>query len=45
MLGVRHATEAGPEELIIGPLQIMPDEHLARADGHALMLSIREFGF
>ena len=42
MLGVRHATETGFEELIVGPLQIMPDEHLARADGRALMLSIRE---
>jgi DNA-binding response OmpR family regulator len=42
MLGVRHATDTGFEELIVGPLQIMPDEHLARADGRALMLSIRE---
>jgi DNA-binding response OmpR family regulator len=31
-----------PEVLAIGPLQIIPDEHLAWADGHALMLSIRE---
>jgi DNA-binding response OmpR family regulator len=30
------------EILEIGPLQIVPDEHLARADGRALMLSIRE---
>ena len=37
-----HATEAGSELLTVGPLQIMPDEHLARADGRALMLSIRE---
>ena len=28
--------------LEVGPLQIVPDEHLARADGRALMLSIRE---
>jgi DNA-binding response OmpR family regulator len=42
MLGVSHATNAGAEVLTVGPLQIMPDEHLARADGHALMLSIRE---
>jgi DNA-binding response OmpR family regulator len=28
--------------LTVGPLQIMPDEHLARADGLVLMLSIRE---
>ena len=26
----------------MGPLQIIPDEHLARAQGRALMLSIRE---
>jgi len=31
-----------PEILDVGPLQIVPDEHLARADGRALMLSIRE---
>lgn len=31
-----------PEILEVGPLQIVPDEHLARADGRALMLSIRE---
>lgn len=30
------------ETLSVGPLQIVPDEHLARADGRALMLSIRE---
>src|SRR5881227_2012278 len=30
------------EVLEIGPLEILPDEHLARADGRALMLSIRE---
>jgi DNA-binding response OmpR family regulator len=28
--------------LEIGPLEILPEEHLARADGRALMLSIRE---
>jgi DNA-binding response OmpR family regulator len=37
-----QATEARPEVLEVGPLQIVPDEHLARADGRALMLSIRE---
>jgi DNA-binding response OmpR family regulator len=31
-----------PEVLTIGPLEIAPDEHLARASGHALTLSIRE---
>jgi DNA-binding response OmpR family regulator len=30
------------EVLSIGPLEITPAEHLARADGHALTLSIRE---
>jgi DNA-binding response OmpR family regulator len=39
---VPNATKAGPELLTVGPLQIMPDEHLARADGIVLMLSIRE---
>jgi DNA-binding response OmpR family regulator len=33
---------AGHEVLAIGPLEIMPDEHLARAGGRPLMLSIRE---
>ena len=31
-----------PETLRLGPLEITPAEHLARADGHALTLSIRE---
>src|SRR5947209_847666 len=30
------------EVLQVGPLEIVPDEHLARAGGRALMLSIRE---
>jgi DNA-binding response OmpR family regulator len=30
------------EVLEIGPLEIMPEEHLARAGGRPLMLSIRE---
>jgi DNA-binding response OmpR family regulator len=37
-----NATRARREVLQVGPLQIMPDEQLARADGRALMLSIRE---
>jgi DNA-binding response OmpR family regulator len=37
-----QATQARHEVLEVGPLQIVPDEHLARADGRALMLSIRE---
>jgi DNA-binding response OmpR family regulator len=39
---VAQATQALREVLDVGPLQIVPDEHLARADGRALMLSIRE---
>lgn len=39
---MQHATHAVAEELVVGPLQIVPGEHLARADGHALMLSVRE---
>jgi DNA-binding response OmpR family regulator len=30
------------EVLEVGPLEIVPDEHLARAGGRALMLSVRE---
>lgn len=30
------------EVLDVGPLQILPEEHLARAGGRPLMLSIRE---
>jgi len=39
---VSQATKAGPELLTVGPLRIIPSEHLARAAGRALMLSIRE---
>ena len=28
--------------LTVGPLEILPAEHLARADGHTLTLSLRE---
>ena len=37
-----QAAQAQREVLEVGPLQIVPDEHLARAEGRALMLSIRE---
>lgn len=37
-----QTTQPAPEVLEVGPLRIMPGEHLARADGRALMLSIRE---
>ncbi len=30
--------------LTVGPLEIHPGEHLARADGHTLILSLRELG-
>jgi DNA-binding response OmpR family regulator len=36
------AANTRTEVLRAGPLEILPDEHLARAGGHALMLSIRE---
>jgi DNA-binding response OmpR family regulator len=37
------ATAKSSREVIeVGPLQILPEEHLARADGRALVLSIRE---
>jgi DNA-binding response OmpR family regulator len=36
------AANTQTEVLRAGPLEILPDEHLARAGGHALMLSIRE---
>jgi DNA-binding response OmpR family regulator len=44
MAATREATSdsAGREVLAVGPLEIMPDEHLARAEGRPLMLSIRE---
>ncbi len=36
------SAQPGREILEVGPLQILPDEHLARAGDRALMLSIRE---
>jgi DNA-binding response OmpR family regulator len=39
---VTQAAQVSREVLEVGPLQIVPDEHLARAEGRALMLSIRE---
>jgi DNA-binding response OmpR family regulator len=37
------ATAPSRREVIeVGPLEILPDEHLARANGRPLMLSIRE---
>lgn len=37
-----EATQSRTEVLVVGPLRILPGEHLARADGRALMLSARE---
>jgi DNA-binding response OmpR family regulator len=34
--------DGGPEVVEVGPLQILPEEHIARARGRTLMLSIRE---
>jgi DNA-binding response OmpR family regulator len=39
---IRSAASRG-EVLVVGPLEILPEEHQARADGRTLMLSIREF--
>jgi len=39
---MQMATKTRSEVLRVGPLEIMPDEHLARAGDRALMLSIRE---
>ena len=36
------STSERPESITIGPLEITPDEHLARVDGHTLTLSLRE---
>ena len=36
------AAARSSEVIEIGPLQIFPDEHLARANGRVLVLSIRE---
>ena len=35
-------TKSGSEVIEVGPLEILPEEHLARANGRALVLSIRE---
>lgn len=38
----REVTQLPGERLEVGPLLIVPEEHLARAGGRALMLSSRE---
>src|SRR5258707_14549137 len=35
-------TRSSSEIIEVGPLQILPEEHLARANGRVLVLSIRE---
>ena len=39
---MQNAVSTGEEELVVGPLQILPGEHLVRARGRVLMLSTRE---
>ena len=39
---VATADTAFREVIEVGPLEILPEEHLARVQGRALMLSIRE---
>jgi DNA-binding response OmpR family regulator len=36
------SASARPEVLQVGPLEIVPDEHIARASGRTMTLSIRE---
>jgi DNA-binding response OmpR family regulator len=43
MTQATQAPRARPGEVLeVGPLQIIPEEHLARAEGRALIFSIRE---
>ncbi len=37
-------TQSPSEVIAVGPLEIRPDEHLVRARGRALTLSVRELG-
>ncbi|HEY3776130.1 MAG TPA: winged helix-turn-helix domain-containing protein [Solirubrobacteraceae bacterium] len=39
---MQNALQAGEQGFVVGPLQILPDEHLVRARGRVLMLSTRE---
>jgi DNA-binding response OmpR family regulator len=36
------SSTARHESIVVGPLEILPDDHLARASGRTLSLSIRE---
>jgi DNA-binding response OmpR family regulator len=42
MVAMSAMAQSRQEVIEVGPLEIVPDEHLARAEGRALMLSIRE---
>ncbi len=44
MSATAHSTPGGQEAIELGPLQILPEEQLARVGGRTLMLSIRELG-
>ncbi|HTU28172.1 MAG TPA: winged helix-turn-helix domain-containing protein [Solirubrobacteraceae bacterium] len=39
---MQNALQTGEQGFVVGPLQILPDEHLVRARGRVLMLSTRE---
>ena len=39
---MQNALQSGEQGFVVGPLQILPDEHLVRARGRVLMLSTRE---
>jgi DNA-binding response OmpR family regulator len=39
---MQNALQGGEQGFVVGPLQILPDEHLVRARGRVLMLSTRE---
>jgi DNA-binding response OmpR family regulator len=40
---VSIVVDPAPEDIVIGPLEILPDDNIAIAAGRTLMLSIREF--
>jgi DNA-binding response OmpR family regulator len=39
---MQNALDTSDGQLVVGPLQILPEEHLVRAHGRVLMLSTRE---
>jgi len=39
---MQNALDTSDGQLVVGPLQILPEEHLVRAQGRVLMLSTRE---